>query len=89
MATEILCTPVGLKTPEGVARVDAAMSKLNLANADAANLLCQILDEDWFGNDPITDNELDELTRTVNRKRDAQDEFLRAIAGLPAQKGGR
>jgi hypothetical protein len=85
MTRSILCTPVGLSTPEGEQRVAKAMERLHRANTNAANLLTQMWDEKCFegGEDPLTDNERDEIKHTVEAKQAAQEELLRAIDGAP------
>lgn len=86
-------TPTGLKTPEGVKRVNEALTKFHDANADVANAATQFLRQ-WIGSDttakhgPVTiqlnpealDDLADVWERITERER-VQDVFLRAVAG--------
>jgi hypothetical protein len=85
MATEILCTPVGLQTPVGSQRVKDAMEDFHAATTDVANYFAQLWDEGAIANG-LSFEESEEARRMLDIRDDAQDEFLRAISGVPAAK---
>jgi hypothetical protein len=77
--TTIDITPVGMQTPEGVARVNAAIKEQDNAILDCANLLGELVMH-------ITDNEethdvLVDVKAALSRRKAASEAFLRAVAG--------
>lgn len=85
MAREILCPPVGLQTAEGAQRVQDAQEDFHAATTDVANYFAQLWDEGAIANG-LNFEEAEEAKRILDLRSDAQDEFLRAIAGVPAVK---
>jgi hypothetical protein len=80
--TELIdCTPVGLSTPDGIARVKRAEQALYSANAEAAHLLAMFVDAEFS----LDDEDYPEFRQAVDDCRAASDEFLRAVAGAPAR----
>jgi hypothetical protein len=80
-------TPESLKSPEDVARVNAAVKVFEDSGAEVANLATQFI-EDWGtliwreGTDE-TREDLDELKAAIARRATAQENFLRAMANQP------
>ena len=86
--TSVDITPESMKTPEGRARVNAAMVRFTSATAEVANLAGALL-EDWAselaiamnGHDGEFGADLDEVLRAIQSREEAQEEMLRAMAG--------
>lgn len=91
MAETIDITPEGAKTPEGVARINAAMTQKADADARARGLLSELIDS--FG-DEILDllrqrdegDLYDEIELALHRVKQADNELVRAIAGQPTDR---
>ena len=81
-ATEIDCTPAGLLVNGGAERVRNAHSDFMNATADVANYFEQLWDESAMAGG-INSDEADEAERLIKARNEAQEEFLRAIAGHP------
>jgi hypothetical protein len=80
---EINLTPVGLLVDGGAQRVTDALADFQSSTADVANYFERLWDEANL-RAGLTDNEIDEVERIIQVRADAQEEFLRAIAGHPA-----
>lgn len=85
-------TPVGLQTPEGVARVAAAHLVIESAATAVGREAAEMLpDLDYFLNDQMFSREdhedvmniLGNLRQALEKHATATEEFLRAIAGAP------
>ena len=72
-------TPESCKTPEGAAKVNDAMRALDNAIAEVANRAETVV-QDYDNPDQI-ENSMRELRESVKARRDAQEAFLRAVAG--------
>jgi tetratricopeptide (TPR) repeat protein len=92
--TTINITPVGLSTPEGVERVTKAQEAFEQSHAEVANQASQFIhrymDEIKAvivrSDDPDAVEDYKELLQTIERREQAQEEFLRAVAGAPSQE---
>lgn len=95
MSKTLEVTPVGLQTPEGAARVNAAMEAQKraidrCANMldDCAEMLGQLLDGHAHEETLVAAKEAwKEAQRAIEARRAANDELLRAIAGAPKRGG--
>lgn len=76
MTEKVDITPVGCKTPEGIARVNAAVDRINDANARCAELL-EIYYEDISASE--------DAKAVLDERKAATEELLRALAGRPAR----
>ena len=83
MAREIHCPPVGLTVPGGPERVMAAIKNLGRVTEEMADYFTQLWD-DGAMTFRLTDNEDHEARRLIQARRDAQQEYFRALAGYPA-----
>jgi hypothetical protein len=81
MATEIILRPAGMLDEAGNKRVSEALEDFNLATTDVANYFDQLWDEGAIGG--LEPDEYEEAKRLLDLRSAAQDEFLRAVAGLP------
>lgn len=75
-------TPAGCQTPEGIARVNAALRAVDEANAECARLL----DEHAGDLAPMLRHlgAWDDVMAARARRDDANEEFLRALSHAPA-----
>lgn len=81
------CTPRGLQSPEGAARVACALNDWNHSAHDVANLVAQFLDAAGpYLSFPLEDfgEQYAELEKAVEDRAAKQEEFLRAVSGCPA-----
>ncbi len=84
-------TPRGLQTQEGIKRNTEAVSELETANAELANILVQCLTTAdslagslrKLGLDP---EEIDDVVEAYDRRAAATEEFLRSMTGAPPVK---
>jgi hypothetical protein len=87
-------TPLGLKTPEGRARADAAMEVWNESTADVAekaesfitaykDTIVQAAKSTAPADGELL-ADLKELCDAITERTTKQDAFLRALAGMPA-----
>ena len=74
-------TPAGCTTPEGNARVTKALDEFNGSAHTVANLAASMMDARRNGT--LTSEDLDELQEAIEARRNAQESFLRAVAGAP------
>jgi ABC-type proline/glycine betaine transport system substrate-binding protein len=92
LPTYIDLTPESLKTPEGAAKVQAAMEAWEATHADVANLATQFINDhgdriaEWLKvedewDDGEASQDLTELRAAMDDRSRKQDAFLRAIAG--------
>jgi hypothetical protein len=97
MAAEILCEPAGYAVEGGKERVAKAMAAFTLATTQVASLadsFLQTYDEDLpqlvvvldLEDESEYDEDLIELHDAIKARRAAQEELLRAIAGVPEVK---
>lgn len=95
MTEAIDLTPRGLLTPEGAERVNTAVQELENANAAVANKAAELLAEyhhlllDAANGVLIAQNDrtgfreaLNELNALDRARKQKQEEFLRAVAGV-------
>jgi len=75
MVETIDLTPVGCQTPEGNARVNTAMRALDNATVEVANTA-----EQYIANGRELQGYRD-LCKAIEERQDAQEAFLRAVAG--------
>ena len=85
------CTPVGLKTPEGKQRANKALKAFEESTAALPNEAITFFDAheaDLLHCMEMYDISKDiiEMRRLIRALRKAQEEFLRAVAGAPAEK---
>jgi hypothetical protein len=87
----IKLTPVGLSTPEGSARVAAALKAFEESHATVANAATQFIERYQYeikhalNSEDGAGDELAELLEMIAARSVAQDDFLRAVAGAPAR----
>jgi hypothetical protein len=82
-------TPVGMKTPEGIARVNKAMQEWENIRAEVANKTHHLLRDHFYAlrqtlvrnDESDAAEDLDEIMEDCKRMITAQDEFLKAVAG--------
>lgn len=78
-------TPAGCQTPEGVARVNAAMRDVDQANAECARLLDSFLGYvAMLGMREAWAEVREEVSAAMLKRREATEEFLRALSNAPA-----
>ena len=70
-------TPDSLKTPEGVAKVNAALETWHDTQATLANLAAQ----NFPHFDSLDSDEIREMQDAIKAMHAAQEDFLRALAG--------
>jgi hypothetical protein len=88
-------TPVGLSTPEGSERVNAALKAWEESHVRVANEASQFITKysDYIeaamvrAEDPDSVAEYKELWTVMCERERLQNEFLRAMAGLPKREG--
>lgn len=83
---DIELTPTGLLQPGGPARVNAAVEAQRDAITNVANITNDLLDalRDSAVRLPANVREIvEEAREAVTRRRDADEEFLRALSGHP------
>ncbi len=80
--------PESLKSPEGAARVNAAVQDFEESTADVANLAAAFLDQWGIAislamrrESPEFAEDLNELQAAVRTRYERQETFLRALAG--------
>lgn len=96
MPESINLTPVGLQTPEGEQRVARALKAFEESHPTVANLATVFLHryggeiKQYFIRRDDTDaaEEFGELYTAILERDRTQEEFLRAVAGAPAEVGG-
>jgi hypothetical protein len=82
-------TPVGMKTPEGIARVNKAMRECENARAEVANKTHFLLQTHFetIRQNLVGDGEydaaedLDDIKAAITDMLAKQDEFMKAVAG--------
>jgi hypothetical protein len=87
-----------MQTPEGIQRVNKAQSALTSANAEVANAAERFMshiawcsaDEVCFNHEGARDD-AENINALIERRNEAQHEFLCAISGRPntQREGGR
>jgi hypothetical protein len=70
-------TPVGCQTPEGNARVNAAMKAFEEAREEVARLATMLHKDGCFDDSSV----FDELRAAIEERFEAENAFLRAVAG--------
>lgn len=83
----IECKPVGLTVPGGEERVAKAHSRFMDLTAEVANKATQFFDQHdvflaQYGDEDFQDDAL-EVRDAIDARNTAQEEFLRAMAGVP------
>lgn len=79
-------TPVGLKTPEGIERVTKAQQAWDNSHAAVANALTRLYEDLRMQGYIPKENygeEIEEIDALIERRAEAQEEFLRSLAGAP------
>ncbi len=85
MSKSILCTPVGLQTPKGIARVNKAVEALNDRNADVASVASDLVAKyEMNGSDIDWPDQIIDLAEAVKHRDVTYQEMLRAVAGYPS-----
>jgi len=75
------CTPVGCQTPEGNARVAAAIRDFDSATAEVANLATSWIKGHAFNVLPEGQSDLQDIREAIAERESKQEAFLRAVAG--------